>query len=584
MDLGADAFLRKPSPAATIIETLNEAIKTAPQREATARPVPQEQEVMKQYNASLIAKLERRNAQLEMQTQAMLKVQDQLDLQTQALQAAANAILITDITGSICWINPAFTAITGYTAEEALGANPRILKSGEHDSAFYANLWQRIRDGHTWHAEITNRGKDGALFFTEQTITPVRSRDGNITHFVGILNDISERKILEAQFIAAQKMEVVGHLAGGVAHDFNNILAVIMGYCDLAMQKLPAEDELTSYLETIRSSGERATGLTRQLLIFSRKQKVQLVVLEINGVIQDLEKMLRRLVDENIELKVELGKEIGRIKGDSGYVGQVVMNLVVNARDAMPNGGILTICTANATLDENYARTHAGAVPGDYVVLTISDTGTGMTEEVKARMFEAFFTTKPKGKGTGLGLATCQTIVQQSDGHIEVESAVGKGTTFRIYFPRVDQPVDEAAKAHKGPAPRGTETLLVVEDEPALRNLARNFLKAQGYEVLTAANGQEALHMVRDHRGAPVRLVVSDVIMPVMGGVVMAEWLRSSNPDVKILFTSGYTDDAITQQEVAEKGAEFLPKPYTPATLANKVREMLDAPRTRVAE
>jgi CheY-like chemotaxis protein len=244
----------------------------------------------------------------------------------------------------------------------------------------------------------------------------------------------------------------------------------------------------------------------------------------------------------------------------------------------MPNGGKITVATSNATLDENHERAHPGAIPGDYVMLSVSDTGTGMTDEVKAHLFEAFFTTKPKGKGTGLGLATCQTIVQQSGGHICVYSEVGKGATFKVYFPRVEQPLDvPAGPIQTGPLPRGTETLLIVEDEPALRHLARDVLEAQGYEVLRAANGQHALHVAREHKGSPIRLVISDVIMPQMGGKVMAEWLNSAYPGLKILFTSGYTDDAIAHHGVLDASMAFLPKPYTPETLTRKVRELLDA-------
>jgi signal transduction histidine kinase len=388
----------------------------------------------------------------------------------------------------------------------------------------------------------------------------------------------AERRRVEAQFIEAQKMEVIGHLAGGVAHDFNNLLAVIMGYSDLTIQKFGDNREIRSNLETIQSTAGRAAGLTRQLLIFSRKQTVQPSVLDLNVVVQELEIMLRRLIDENIELTFAPGREIGRIKADSGYVGQVLMNLVINARDAMPNGGKITVATSNATLDENYERAHPGAIAGDCVMLSVSDTGTGMTEEVKAHMFKAFFTTKPKGKGTGLGLATCQTIVQQSGGHIGVYSEVGQGTTFKIYFPRVEQPVDVAASSiQTGPLPRGTETLLVVEDEPAVRHLARDVLEAQGYKVLRAANGLHAMFVAREHKGPPIRLVITDVVMPQMGGKVMAEWLHTADPNLKILFTSGYTDDAITRHGVLEPGVEFLPKPYVTATLVRKVREMLDA-------
>jgi signal transduction histidine kinase len=304
-----------------------------------------------------------------------------------------------------------------------------------------------------------------------------------------------ERQHLEEEFIEAQKMEVIGQLAGGVAHDFNNILGVIMGYNDLLASDLPPDSSMRKNTEVIQHALERATGLTRQLLVFSRKQTVQPVVLDLNEVVKDLDKMLQRLIDENIEMRIVPGKQIGRIKADSGYVGQVLMNLVVNARDAMPNGGKLAIATSDVTLDENYARTHPGAIPGDYVMLSVSDTGTGMTDEVKARLFEAFFTTKPPGKGTGLGLATCQTIVQQSGGHIGVRSEVGKGTTFKIYFPRIGQPLAVAARPiQTGPAPRGMETLL------------------------RASNCRHALHGAREHEESPIRLVITDVIMELMGG------------------------------------------------------------------
>jgi len=387
----------------------------------------------------------------------------------------------------------------------------------------------------------------------------------------------ADRRKLESQFIEAQKMEVIGHLASGVAHDFNNILAVIMGYSDLIAADLGLDGSLRKYAEEIRHASERAAGLTRQLLIFSRKQTVQPVVLDLNDVVKDLDKMLRRLIDEHIEMTIVPGKQISHIKADAGQIGQVLMNLAVNARDAMPNGGKLTIAIGNVRFDENDAHTRAAVVPGDYVMMSVSDTGTGMTDEVKKRLFEAFFTTKQAGKGTGLGLATCQTIVQQCGGYIEVQSETGKGSTFKIYFPRVEQAVDVSTKiAETSQLPHGTETLLLVEDDPSVRHLACSILETQGYNVLRANNGQDALHVAREHKGSPIRLVVTDVIMPVMSGKVMAEWLKTTYPDLKILFTSGYTDDAIEQHGVLEAGVAFLSKPYTPATLACKVRAMLD--------
>jgi signal transduction histidine kinase/CheY-like chemotaxis protein len=422
----------------------------------------------------------------------------------------------------------------------------------------------------------------------------------------------AENKRLEGQFIGAQKMEVIGQLAAGVAHDFNNILAVIMGNNELLRSELGPDSPLREYAEGIRHASERAAGLTQQLLIFGRKQTVQPVVLDLNDVVKGLDKMLRRLIGESIEMTIVPGKQTGRIKADSGHVGQVLMNLVVNARDAMPNGGRLTIATNNVTLDENYSpcgvsggtsprqvhpvrlaplthgagsstpqgkRTHTGARPGDYVMLSVSDTGIGLTEAVKAHLFQAFFTTKPLGKGTGLGLVTCQTIVQQSGGHIDFYSEVGRGTTFKVYFPRVEQPLDAAARpAQTGPLPRGTETLLVVEDEPSLKYLTCRALNAQGYEVLPASNGQDALRVAREHKGAPIRLVVTDVIMPLMGGKVMAEWLKTTYPGIKVIFTSGYTDAAIAHHGMLETGVEFLSKPYTSAALAHKVREVLNQP------
>jgi two-component system cell cycle sensor histidine kinase/response regulator CckA len=399
-----------------------------------------------------------------------------------------------------------------------------------------------------------------------------------VTRAMREVKERAECRQLEAQFIEAQKMEVIGQLAAGVAHDFNNILGVIMGHSDMMLMKLGPADPLRNHVAEIRRASERAAGLTLQLLVFGRKQTVQPVVIDLNVVVRDLEQMLQRLIDENIEMMIVPGIQPGRIMADPGYVGQVLMNLVVNARDAMPNGGRLTIATSKVKLDENYTRAHPGTIPGDYMMLSVTDTGTGMTAAVKARLFEAFFTTKPVGKGTGLGLATCQTIVEQSGGHIDVYSELGKGTMFQVYFPCVEQPLDLAAQpVQSGPLPRGTETLLVVEDDPAVRHLAEEVLRTQGYVVLPANNGQDGLNMARAHQGPPIQLVVTDVIMPLMGGKVMSEWLKVTYPGLKVLFTSGYTDDAISHHGVLDAGVDFLPKPYTPATLTRKVRELLDA-------
>ena len=513
-------------------------------------------------------------------------IQSERDFSEASLNSLPGIFFLYDQAGKFLRWNRNFERVSGYATGEIARMRPFDFFVGDERDYIAKKIEEVFTEGAA-NAEAHFMARDGTrtpYYFTGHKI----QMEGK-TCLIGIGIDISGRKKLEAQFIEAQKMEVIGQLASGVAHDFNNILGVIIGYNDMIMSELGPDSPLRQCSEEIRHATERAAGLTRQLLIFSRKQTVQPVVLDLNDVMKDLNKMLRRLIDEHIEMTMVPGKQIGRVKADFGYVGQVLMNLVVNARDAMPNGGKLTIATNNVTLDENYSPTgvipglpaEASAKAGDYVMLSVSDTGTGMTEEVKAHMFETFFTTKPLGKGTGLGLATCQTIVQQSGGHIDVDSEVGKGTTFKIYFPRVEQPLDVAARPiPTGPLPHGTETLLIVEDDPSVRHLAAGVLEAQGYTVLRANNGQDALHVAREHKGSPIRLVVTDVIMPLMGGKVMAEWLKTTYPGLKILFTSGYTDDAIVQHGVLEPGVVFLPKPYTLAVLARKVREMLDTPQT----
>jgi len=551
--------------------------------------IPDEGELKKNQDADLtncdarieqaevqIQQAETRTAQAKIRTaQAEIRT-EQAEMRLAVIIEYSNEASVSiTADGIVIGWNHGAERLYGYTAEEILGRSLSILFPPDHYQE-YLGIMKEVRKGNAVPSfDTLRRQKDGTLINVSVGITPIEARDGEVIGASKYSHDITRIKKLEAQFIEAQKMEVIGQLAGGVAHDFNNILGVIMGYSDLIASGLGPESPLRKYAEEILHATERAAGLTRQLLVFSRKQMVQAVVLDLNDVVADMDKMLRRLIDENIEMTIVPGKQAGRIEADSGYVGQVLMNLVVNARDAMPKGGKLTIATGNVTLDKKDAR--KGVIPGDYVMLSVSDTGTGMTDEVKARLFEPFFTTKPKGKGTGLGLATCQTIVQLSGGHIVVDSEMGKGTTFKVYFPRVEQPLDISTKSvATSPLPRGTETLLLVEDEPSVRHLAHGVLEAQGYEVLSASNGQDALNVAREHKGPPIRLVVTDVIMPLMDGKVMAEWLKTTNPGLKILFTSGYTDDAIAHHGVLETGFGFLSKPYTPAILARKVRAMLD--------
>ena len=380
----------------------------------------------------------------------------------------------------------------------------------------------------------------------------------------------------EEQLRQVQKIEAVGRLAAGVAHDFNNILTAIMGHSELLLRQLDAGDPRRKNAEQIEKVAHLAAGLTRQLLIFSRKQVIEPRVLDLNAVILDIKKMLRRLIGEDIEFCTLLDPAAWHIKADPGQIEQVIMNLAVNARDAMPTGGKLTVATANTALDKNCLKNFPDMDAGNYVMLAVTDTGTGMSEEVKAHLFEPFFTTKPSGKGTGLGLATCFGIVKQNTGHINVHSELGSGTTFKIYFPQVQSAI-EPLRVRNRPTEvaGGNETVLLVEDEPVVRELAVATLREKGYTVVEAVNGEEGLRLARQHDGK-IDLVLTDVVMPVMGGKEMADALRTSHPDTKVLFTSGYTEDALGHHGVLRPGILFLPKPYLTATLARKVREVLD--------
>jgi len=494
------------------------------------------------------------------------------------IEYSDEAVVTKTASGTVIEWNRGAERLYGYTAEEMIGHSIGLLFSQDHFEE-YLRIMKRVSEGEKIPSfDTVRRRKDGSSISVSVNIIPIETCDGAVVGATKNSHDIIRIKSLEAQVIEAQKMEVLGHLASGVAHDFNNILSVIMGYSQLIEAKLGSGNSVQDYTEEITLATERAAGLTQQLLLFSRKETAQTVIIDLAEEIRDVEKMLRRLINVNIEMTILPDKQSGRIKTNVGYIGQLLMNLVVNARDAMPNGGKIAIKLHSVSFSENHSPECVDADAGDYVMLSVSDTGTGMTDEVKAHLFEAFFTTKPKGKGTGLGLATCHAIVQQSGGLVVVESKVGQGTTFKIYFPRSEQPLDNADKPQPiGPLPCGTETLLIVEDEPAVRHLAADVLEAQGYHVLRASNGQDGLHAARHHQGPPIRLVVTDVVMPLMGGKVMAEWLKISDPGLKILFASGYSEDAIEQDGGPEAGVEFLPKPYKPATLIRKVRAMLDA-------
>ncbi|MBK5298855.1 MAG: PAS domain S-box protein [Vicinamibacteria bacterium] len=500
-----------------------------------------------------------------------------LRLQSAALNFAAHSIVITDRNGAIEWVNPAFTIATGYTAEEVMGQNPSVLKSGVHDGELYKDLWNTILTGKSWRRELTNRRKGGDLIVEDTTITPVKNASGEITNFIAIKQDLTGAKQLEAQFRQAQKMESVGHLAGGIAHDFNNLLTVINGMSDLVLEQVSQDDPVRADVQEIRRAGERAATLTRQLLAFSRQQILEPRVLNVNTVVEGMESLLRRLLGEDIGLVVVPAPGLGSVKADAGQLEQVITNLAVNARDAMPNGGQLTIETQNVTTDEHYGHRQGVAVPpGPYVILSVSDSGVGMDEATRARIFEPFFTTKGPGKGTGLGLSTVYGIVKQSEGFIWTYSEVGQGTSFKIHLPRVAEATGPHRLEPTVVSGSGTETILLVEDNAGLRTLAMRFLKPMGYTVLGAATGEEALRLLERHE-APVHLLISDVVMPGMSGRELAARLAQTRPAMKVLYMSGYTSDTIVRHGVLDGKMPFLSKPFSAAALREKVRDVLNS-------
>jgi len=417
---------------------------------------------------------------------------------------------------------------------------------------------------------------DGSTIWMETNKMPLRDAQGQVIGILGTWQDITERKKLEEQLRQSQKMDAVGQLAGGVAHDFNNLLTVINGLTDMLLFTMPAGHAMRHDLEQIRSAGERAAGLTGQLLAFSRQTMMEVKVLDLNTVVGESEKMLRRVIGEDIELTVLPAPALSRVKVDPGQIGQVLLNLALNARDAMPRGGRLTIETSNTELDDAFAKLWPDARPGRYVLLAVSDTGCGMTPEIKARIFEPFYTTKGPGKGTGLGLAVVHGIVKQSGGHIEAYSEPGHGSTFKAYLPAIAEENSSPKGPDKGRmAKGGTETVLLVEDEDAVRRISETALRSNGYQVLTAASGPEALRMAASYRG-DIALLVTDVVMPGMSGRQLADALRSQYPKLPVLFMSGYTSDAVLRHGVLGGEENFLQKPFTLLSLANKVREVLD--------
>jgi two-component system cell cycle sensor histidine kinase/response regulator CckA len=480
-------------------------------------------------------------ATIEEITGRKLAEEERLRLAT-AMEQAAEAICITDTEARILYVNPAFERTTGYGRDEVLGQRPRILKSGKQDKSFYQEMWSVLTRGQVWRGHFINKRKDGSLFEEEAAISPVRDRDGVVTNYVAIKLDVTREMALEEQVRRVQKLEAIGQLAGGIAHDFNNILAVILMQADQAIAEQNRE-AVRGSLADIKKAAERAAALTRQLLMFSRRQVMQAITLDLNEVITNLAKMLQRILGEDIQLRIDLHGKPLWIHADAGMIDQVLMNLSVNARDAMPKGGRLTVATGEERLDASAAERNPHAQSGNYCRLSISDDGSGISPEVLPRIFEPFFTTKEPGKGTGLGLATVYGIVEQHKGWIEVSTEVGHGTTFRIFLPMISGSLRVAEVSSKASPSGGSETILLVEDDPDVRKMTRTILERYGYRVVEAAYGREAIAELRK-LGNRIDLLVTDMLLPEgMNGREVASAVRCLVPDLKVVFMSGYSPD-----------------------------------------
>jgi len=492
-----------------------------------------------------------------------------------AIEQATEAIAILNAEGEIQYVNLAFEQITGHKRNRVLGCRLESLDSVGQRPLLDKQVVEVLARGESWSGRLSSVRGDGSRCELEVSISSFADPLGKTTEYIVIQRDVTEQATLEMELRQAQKMEAIGQLAGGVAHDFNNMLTALMGYTAFVKSGLPPDSPLREDVAEIERLGTRAAALTQQLLAFSRKQMLQPRVIDMNDLVANMHKMLRRLIREDIELTLVLAPEIGQVKADPGQIEQVIANLVVNARDAMPNGGVLTLRTANVELDESYVERYLDVLPGPYVMLEVSDTGIGMPPHVREHLFEPFFTTKEEGKGTGLGLATVYGIVKQSGGHIDLESEPDVGTSFRVYLPRLPAVETVEVQDIVEPIPRGSEHILLVEDEREVRALAQRTLERQGYTVLAAERPSEAIQIWKRADG-PIHLLLTDVVLPEMSGCELADRLTATRPDAKVLYTTGYTDDAIVRHGVLEPGLNLLPKPYTPGELARKVRDVLD--------
>lgn len=524
--------------------------------------------------AELCAHRDRLEELVAARTADLREKSDHLQLLATAIEGAAEAMFITDARLVIQYVNPAFETLTGYSSAEITGQTPRILRSDAQTDAFFENIYESIKPGVPWRGNIVNRRKDGSTYTSDVIISGVAGPDGVVRNYVYMGRDVSEELRLRERLNRAQRLESVGQLAGGIAHDFNNILQAIIGYAQLSLDMLPEDSEPHHNCTEISGAARRAADLTRQLLAFSRRQLIKPAPVDLNQVIQGLLNLLRRVLREDIDLDFVPGHSLGTVEADIGQVEQILMNLCVNARDAMPRGGRITIETENVLLNGAYTEAHPWARPGRFVLLSVTDTGEGMPPHVVDKIFEPFFTTKQESGGTGLGLATVYGVVKQHQGFIHCYSEVGKGTTFKIYLAMSSRRAETVGPKLEGPAKGGTERILVAEDDAANRALVVRILERAGYTCHAAADGRDALDQL--NAGLAVDLVISDVVMPRLGGIDLYTQLRAARGNVRMLLTSGYSSRAIEPELLISDNLQLVQKPYSPDELLRKVRQLLD--------
>lgn len=495
---------------------------------------------------------------------------------SQAIEQATDAIVITDAAGTIIYVNPGFVRASGFDVDEAIGQPASLQRSHVHGQTFFDDMWRQLLEGKAWQGHIVNRRKDDSVYTEDVSITPIFDAGGNIVNYIAVKRDITREADLERQLNQAQKMETVGRLAGGIAHDYNNMLSVIQGYAELAMESLGPEHPVHNDLTEVKSAAERSARLTQQLLGFARQQPINPRVIKLEDTVANTLRMLERLIGEDITLTWRPASDSWPIKVDPGQIDQVLANLAVNARDAIEAQGEIVIETANVELSNHDVEGKPGMKAGDYVQLRFSDNGRGMEDSLQQYIFEPFFSTK-SDRGTGLGLSTVYGIVKQNDGFIDVDSKPGKGATFIVYFPKCEEVASEEAPASvaAGDQTADGRTILVVEDEAALLRLCRRMLEKSGYSVIACDNPGEAVALAQQHTG-DIDALLTDLVMPDMNGRQLAEAVRSIHPDIKVLYTSGYTPDL--QQNILKSGEPFLQKPWTPDSLTTKMAEILQGP------